>query len=798
MDKFRQAEFNGNSICGSDGGQKRKDRRDDHPSMQAAGKTNITLGLTTPLCLLAGLQFNGSYLSHLNVSATLSAEYLGLGLQTEPYFSYLAVRAAIDYVNNHSTILPDVHVNLKLFDDCGYYSDGLEYSYEGSGGGWSQVVTANDIVNVHTDVIGIVGDDYSSIAKGLAEQTSYAQVFVTRTSILTFGACFQPWVLENISFEFSPHGTVSMKKIDGADIRNSMRRHGMNIVVDLGLESDLDADSYLYVKALIKNNNARYIILSGQITWLATLYFGLAEVQMIGPEYVYLSFNVITTSLAALLMNPEPELEANMGAVLYNGLKELSGLNSTTLSANAVSNIGNFAQFDCVMMLLLGFDKILIENPNFTSHMLADRKLNAHMNYTHFKNLNYRGVSHNLMNLNQNGDVNMPYQVMYVTNQSFSSVVFGGTTADASSFSYLDGRRPVFYGGSSVPPDDGSPQELMIQFSPTPLSATGFTLLIFIMTSIGLSLASLLFTIYFRRKRTVLRTGPSTLALISIGTSILLFSLILFMGDPTPLSCHAKIWCQFVGFATVISTTTAKAYSDYQIILLHRSVSIFMLQIKVAAYVTLSICFELVILVTWSKCGRHTIVRYQSQDYFMNVCQDSSYDTDTGLALIFFNALLLLFAIFWAFRSRDAEPLNNESTFPSVIVTASTFLAVCVLSVLFNEPPSQERLLTHAAGIWILALVILAAVFVPKIVAVRTDAKRINSDIQMIMRGSSDTSTASKNIRKGLATVKARVQDAGRKLGDRLNVNAMNSTMLGATVKLKQERLPVRMQLLVM
>ncbi|KAI8827380.1 periplasmic binding protein-like I [Chytriomyces cf. hyalinus JEL632] len=135
-----------------------------------ATKFNITIASIANYCTIPNMEFNGS----LGIEGTYPQSYDStlLDLYGNSGWAYLGdagIRAAIDRVNNDPNILPNVHVNLKRFTDCGAYYPEADLEYWGNSAGYVSAVTGMEIVYNHTDVIGVVGNEFSSTAPGVAQ-----------------------------------------------------------------------------------------------------------------------------------------------------------------------------------------------------------------------------------------------------------------------------------------------------------------------------------------------------------------------------------------------------------------------------------------------------------------------------------------------------------------------------------------------------------------------------------------------------------------------------------------------------
>ncbi|KAJ3405919.1 hypothetical protein HDU80_000489 [Chytriomyces hyalinus] len=129
-----------------------------------AALVNITLASVSNYCTIKYMNFDGS----LGANFTTAFHESIVNMDDNSgwtYYNDVAVIAAIDRVNKDPSILPGIHINLKRFSDCGPWNPDAASSYSGNSGGYASAVTATEIVQQHTDVIGVIGNQYSSTTR---------------------------------------------------------------------------------------------------------------------------------------------------------------------------------------------------------------------------------------------------------------------------------------------------------------------------------------------------------------------------------------------------------------------------------------------------------------------------------------------------------------------------------------------------------------------------------------------------------------------------------------------------------
>ncbi|KAJ3402356.1 hypothetical protein HDU80_005172 [Chytriomyces hyalinus] len=175
---------------------------------------NITFGIIGNYCCFNNLIYNGSHAT--NFTETHDPTMFTLeGNSGWTYLPDMAVIAAVNQINQNPNILPGVHVNLKRFTDCGEFDPSADFEYAGNSGGYASAVTAHDIIDVHKDVVAVVGNQYSSAAKGLNEilSTNKIPVCMASTASPRFSdRNLYPFVFRTITNHYAKGTLLLLKK----------------------------------------------------------------------------------------------------------------------------------------------------------------------------------------------------------------------------------------------------------------------------------------------------------------------------------------------------------------------------------------------------------------------------------------------------------------------------------------------------------------------------------------------------------------------------------------------------------
>ncbi|KAJ3071664.1 hypothetical protein HDU98_004985 [Podochytrium sp. JEL0797] len=133
--------------------------------LASKAQSNITLALIDWYCLIPGIQYSdGAWLS--GYATAFNATNVSFNDKSGfVYTQDLAVAAAVSVINSKSDILPYTTVNIKRFSDCGpYWAEALT-QFHGQTTGFAMSKVAIPIGETHTDVVAVVGGEYSSTAK---------------------------------------------------------------------------------------------------------------------------------------------------------------------------------------------------------------------------------------------------------------------------------------------------------------------------------------------------------------------------------------------------------------------------------------------------------------------------------------------------------------------------------------------------------------------------------------------------------------------------------------------------------
>ncbi|KAJ3236883.1 hypothetical protein HDU81_010248 [Chytriomyces hyalinus] len=426
--------------------------------------TNITLASVSSYCSLNYVTLEGSYMS--NYTTAFNPSFMDMDDNTGwTFYGDLALVAAIERVNSDPNILPGVHVNLKRFTDCGAYYPEARMSYDGNSGGYAAAVTAMDIVEGHTDVVGVVGNEFSSAAMGIGEILSFHQIpfcgncatsprFSDKNKYPYYWRPLPPvsgdsfllvlntWNVKRVAIVYEKDDELGLASAQ--IIQQSLVQGGIKIIASVAVPGEYDKAAYDAGSKSLKTTHSRYtkiktfpvlqpkykyfslltspryVILVGSYSFTGASIYRLAKSGLNHTEMVYMADNSLHHYTDPTITFGPDYFDLVRGFIWVtnpvNPVQEAARVVQAVVNriAGADISFGYFypyymAQaYDCTMMLLLGFHKVLLqENPKYTAEMLQNRQLQQYMNWTLFKGLDYDGLTWDEMRLNPTGDLEL-------------------------------------------------------------------------------------------------------------------------------------------------------------------------------------------------------------------------------------------------------------------------------------------------------------------------------------------------------------------------------------------------------
>ncbi|KAI9349017.1 periplasmic binding protein-like I [Obelidium mucronatum] len=724
---------------------------------------SITIGFINTFCVFSGLSYDSSVVTNYSI---LNLDHSNLNMSGSmtgvmSFFQDLAMAIAVDMINNDSSILPGVRVNIKRFSDCGGYSPDKDIRITSSAG-FAGSIMVSDIVEKHQDVLGVVGYGTSTTNRNPGEGLSIAQIPFCSSSVLSprfsdknnYPYFFRPMPSNDIGKHFlvllkewdvARVGVILQSDHDagrilGLNIIDALGLNGVKVVSKISLPQSLNENMLNTASTTLKLNHVKYIIVSGVPDFVGKLLVGLGRRGLVGPGYVWISKNYPAAS-SEPINSPFTQdfLKYLKGFVLISeidsdGSNPLYGLVNSEFdlpiktynlepSPNIALDTGVYKAFDCVMMMLYGFDRVVKSGVPLDE--FSNRKHQSQLNHSLFRNLEYYGLTAGPIELTDKGDLSSPQQAMYFTGNFFELKAFGQTDREAKIFKYRNGTRPPLFFGSTIPPPDGPIPTKIKEFVPGPSNTAGIILIFYVVSGLLVCIVCLSFLILKIKDKTVIRSSPTYLGITIAGAALYIGSIYLNIGSASIQVCQSRHILILIGTCCLLGGILVKMSLNYILVLRSEKIARgFSARRFIFYYSGLLIAGEIVIGVLWAKIAVHKPV---ASDYFqMNefdphsfsyilYCPYNSTVVLDGLILVY-NGAILCAAIVMAIMTSGSEVITKESSFASAIVGlfASVGVVAVLLTLTATSSNTVSTVLIQATALWILAVFPLIIVMGPK------------------------------------------------------------------------------------
>lgn len=309
------------------------------------------------------------------------------------------------------------------------------------------------------------------------------------------------------------------------------------------------------------------------------------------------------------------------------------------------------------------------------------------------------------------------------SNRLFRNDVEGVVGTWENSNLKLNTSNLVFKDGSTIPTSQIVPQYITIT---DPLGAVclGFIVL-------GL-IISISFSIYFfvyRKEKVIKKTSPFFSQLILFGVDLCFASLIVWEIPQSTLTCIFKLWLLCIGFGLIMGNLLAKTWRIYKIF---SNLSVTSLVIKDSDLLKFSgivVLGEIILLSVYSfASGLPKVVHTQSlSDNLLLITQCKAPSGFVQLALTItlfvYNGLLILAAVYLAYKTRNVDSAFNESKYIALTVYIYLLVGIILLPLYYTagDSPSSFRrqFVIRNLAIIVAMYFTLIALFIPKIILVQ-------------------------------------------------------------------------------
>ncbi|KAJ3228607.1 hypothetical protein HDU78_009664, partial [Chytriomyces hyalinus] len=420
--------------------------------------------------------------SNGNISGGLyDYSYFSLnGYDAFAYLIDLAVQTAVERVNNDPNLLPGAFLNIKRFSDCGKWKSGILEDWPFKTGGYASSIMAEEIIEDHPDVIGVVSLQFSGTARGVAEILSNAQIpycsgaigsprYSNKNNYPYFwraygGSGVGSSIYQVLKYMRAGRVAIVYEKNNDLgyntfqDIRKSLQRQNVLILCEFGMEDGSDAFMLDYIVESLRQSSARYVIVTGSNDFTAAFIHGMGSRGMVNDHQLYIGTNYPMPFENATLLYGPTYFELIRGFVLVScansdpsrpafqkgrqELIQLSGYNFTDTDViyNALDSF-----YDCAMNMVSGWNLLLSDNSILD---LSTKKLNHLMSYSLFKNTGYHGMITDPFLLTEQGDLQNPWNACAMTGNEYECAPFGHTDVYMTEFIADENAASLIWRGS--------------------------------------------------------------------------------------------------------------------------------------------------------------------------------------------------------------------------------------------------------------------------------------------------------------------------------------------------------------
>ncbi|KAI8831311.1 periplasmic binding protein-like I [Chytriomyces cf. hyalinus JEL632] len=701
---------------------------------------NISIGTIGNYCAMKYMTFNGSLAS--NFTANLDASIVNLnGNSGYAYLADLAVMAAIDDINSDPSILPGIHVSLKRFTDCGSYYPKADADYWGNSGGYASAVTATDIIENHKDVLGVVGNEYSNTARGLAQILSLEQIpyctavtgsprysdknkysyfwrMLSNSSGRYIAFILKYWNIKHIAIIYQADNELGTSSF--SQIKSTVAHQNVEVLSTIGLKTMFLGDTMNAAVATLRRVDPRYIIISGTSSFVGSVIYPMGQAGLVGPNHVWIVYNRPKTSADVRNYHFLKGM-ISVGSTASGSSSHLKNvLNKTTeIAGYAFGNdyFGTYAMpgfYDCSYMMLLGFDKLI--KSGATPQDLSNRKLQSQMNISLWRSItNYSGLTMDPVLINELGDQDRPCVFSRYTGDYRNSTTFATSDVHLLTMRDYNASMPIFYNDSSIPPADSAAVELVLLTYSTD-SFYARTIISLFGVGLLLSLASYLMLIYARTNKIVRSTSiPECFTLVT-GCLLAYAGCFSYINAQSDALCKARVWSLSLAQILIVSPMIAKSlflvsiFAKGRIYKNDRALKKIQLHIRILNGV--AVLIEAILLILWSL--ERSIYVFQIKDDTSSYWRCASFATKNArtspvsCVLYAYNGLMILglLAAVYLEKSVQCDLQDNSATL--ITVFTSFGLMFLLMFELLGTPDFSTDFKVYVC-IWVCITLVLVS-----------------------------------------------------------------------------------------
>ncbi|KAK3846161.1 MAG: hypothetical protein J3R72DRAFT_516456 [Linnemannia gamsii] len=484
--------------------------------------------------------------------------------------------------------------------------------------------------------------------------------------------------------------------------------------------------TYAFVKDRIRSSESRVqvLIATGQNQY--ELLHEMKEAGFFSPDYAWVTANDISSQLRL-----DPDVQAYDGLIMVDNGWELSGyapyeeflskwlrLNPIEYPGAGDANLENNEgmAYSCVMMLAYAYRDLIeqaIPDPAMRTRQTplirdiiagdhaADVKVSKF-----YGQKTYRGPS-GPITLDQNGDRKEGYYIA-LSMQDGRSVHFG--IIFSGNYTFL--RNPFFKRDHPDLPSDAPPWALQ---NPRWDSVSGIIFGTLCIIGIILTLISAVLVVHFRDNIVIKAASPTFCLCELLGIMLVMIWCTLHIGIPTEALCIAQSFVLPIGVTLLAGSLTIKNYRIYRIFnsmtVMNQAFQTRLLLRWMA--LALFLCLVPMIVEMIVDPPKPHVINIRSIQWTR--CHGVKTQVWWSISASIIPAILIIFGVFLAFKTRNVVFLWNEAKQISLVLyNVFFFTIIIVISLFFPIEIYLATFYISIVGIFFVALLALTVLFLPK------------------------------------------------------------------------------------
>ncbi|KAI9330945.1 periplasmic binding protein-like I [Obelidium mucronatum] len=631
---------------------------------------------------------------------------------------------AVLQANNNSDVLPNTMVNILRVNNWNPITDKMEL-------GGTALVAMKAVLDPH-NISGIyikTVNAISLIAAGvfselqipacggdqndpaLSDKTRYPY-FIRPTYSSKWGLEFTSLLLKwNVRRAAIVYDGTDKESAGGClDVKTSFFNNG---IIVLSYRNYKDASHFDSILSDIKALDARYIVFCSQGWSISYDFIQRAnQTGLISRNHVWLVSNPpLPQDYAGYgddprfrifdgMMLPVPNFKGGNDPNYriiekqWNDMYEQDKYKYQTTSLNWASAGG----YDCAGTLIYGFDDFLKRDTSITPAMLKSHQLQSRLKHQAFSNISFKGINLNPMRLDSNGDVLVDTVMVSITDHYW---IHGGQPPFAiidkktGAYNAVTGRKPFFFGNTSIPPVDGPPSAHASFFAVDSSTFQGRVIIALMAVGYILCISAAGFAIALRNNPTgkSMNVGQTVVSLM--GSLLMVTSLFFYLRRATSGLCYSRYWLAGIGFNMMVVPIVGKSWLVHKVFTAKVEIKKVLkrLPFRLHAATGVVVVCQMVYLILWQMQQDFLPKQYYIDNRFIFECTTSTNQSQPIISLIIAHNITLILAVFAAaYLTKDLNPKYNECSFLIVFGVVSVILgALCLqLEVTLSYPLQQS------------------------------------------------------------------------------------------------------------